>query len=154
MRNLASAIGCALFAGWVLAACTTPLPEEALERRLRLVGTSVLGPRASFTTVPIQADSNLMAWTLIADARTNGPSNEARWLQRKLSAGAQGPAQLVVGGPFPGLTRQVLLDAFGLNEDRSLPGLTLVFVGDEASAADVRSAAQRVGARFHQRALP
>ncbi len=144
----------ALSAALLAAACASPLPEEDLARRLNLVGHSVLGSNARFTRVAIQAENQMMAWALQGEARANGPSDQSRWLYGRFAEATQRRVNVVVGGPYPSLTHQVVLDAFSLNESRPLRGLTLVLVGGDEAPKDVRSAAERVGARFVHRALP
>ena len=139
----------ALSAALLAAACASPLPEEDLARRLNLVGHSVLGSNARFTRVAIQAENQMMAWALQGEARANGPSDRSRWLYGRFVEAAKHRVNVVVGGPYPSLTRQVVLDAFSLNKSRPLRGLTLVLVGGDEAPEAVRSAA-----RFVHRALP
>ena len=150
----ASVLAAAALLAACAAGCATPIRDGALERRLRFVGYSVLGPTARFSVVPVSADSPMMAWTLIASSRADGPSSDAKALRHKLRAGAAGPARIVVGGPFPHLTEQVVLDAFELNRGGALPGLTLVVVGGEDPPSQVVAEARRLGARVFHRQLP
>ncbi len=144
----------ALATAVLLAGCATPLPEDELARRLTLAGHSVLGPNARFARVPIQAESQMMAWATQGEARANGPSARSQWLYGRFAEGAKRRVSFVVGGPFPSLTQRVVLDALSLNERRKLPGLTLVLVGGDEAPEDIRRAALRVGARLYHRALP
>jgi len=144
-----AAAGCGLLAAAL--ACATPVTEEAVEQRLRTAGAAVRPPGPGVVLVPVYADSKVAAWTLIAEARGEGASPLAERLSHDLRLAAKRRGAVVVGGPYPELTRLVLLEALELLEDRPLAGLTLVYVGDMRHAAELRQAASALAVRFYQR---
>jgi hypothetical protein len=140
--------------GLLTLTCATPLTESDVEARLRSAASSVRGLGSDFLVVPVHADSKVAAWTLMAEARAEGATAMSRRLSHDFLREAQRRRSIVIGGPFSELTREIVLDAFGLLEDRSLDGLTLVYVGEAAQAGDLRLATRARRARFHHRELP
>ena len=135
-------------------ACAAPISEDALEEKLRQAGASVRGFGSDPSVFPITADSQMAAWTLIAESKEGGSLPLARQLAHRMDRASKRNRMLVVGGPYSSLTREVVLDALALNEGKPLPGLVLVYVGSAESARDVRAAAGALGIRFIQRELP
>lgn len=135
-------------------ACATPVAERDVEVRLRRAAGSVRGLGGDYQVVPIHADSRVAAWTLLAEARGDGATAASERLSHELRREARRGRPVVVGGVYSQLTREILLDAFGLLGDRSLDGLTLVYVGDASHASELRQAARARQARFYHRALP
>ena len=150
IRRRATALGL----GLLVLACATPLSERDVEARLRRAGASVRGIGSEFLVVPVYADSRVAAWTLVAEARAEGATLMGQRLSHDFKREATRRRSIVVGGPFSDLTREIVLDAFGLLEDRALEGLTLVYVGEAAHAGELRRAAHARRARFHHRPLP
>jgi hypothetical protein len=137
-----------------LAACAAPVSGETLEEKLRQAGASVRGLGSDLSIFPITADSQMAAWTLIAESKEGGSLALARQLNHRMDRAFKRRTVLVVGGPYSSLTREVVLDALALNEGRALPGLVLVYVGSAKSAREVRTAAGALGIRLVQRELP
>ncbi|MFQ5418024.1 MAG: hypothetical protein ACE5FL_13410 [Myxococcota bacterium] len=137
-----------------LAACAAPVTGEDLDARLREVGRSVHGLGGKLEVFPISADSQMAAWTLAVEAKETEPLPLARQLSRRMERAADRQLLLVAGGPYPSLTRRVVLDALALREGEALTGLVLVYVGNADSARDVRTAAAALDVRFVQRTLP
>jgi len=135
-------------------ACAAPVAGEALEEQLRQAGASVRGLGSDPSVFPITADSQMAAWTLIAESKDGTPLPLARQLHHRMNRASKRNRMLVVGGPYSSLTREVVLGALALNEGKPLPGLVLVYVGSAESARDVRTAAGAIGIRFVQRELP
>jgi hypothetical protein len=137
----------------LLSGCSTPLGGEDLDHKLREAGASVRGFGKKSSTFPIEADSQVAAWTLAAEARQSGPLPVSRQLARQMDLAAKQRIMLIVGGPYPSLTREVVLGAIDVNAGKKLKDLVLVYVGSAESARDVRAAASRAGIRFVQREL-
>jgi len=138
----------------VLAGCATPLQGADLDQKLREAGSSVRGFGKESSTFPIEADSRMAAWTLEAEARQSGPLPQSRQLARRMDLAAKRHVTLIVGGPYPALTREIVLGAIDVNAGKPMKGLVLVYVGSAESAKEVRAAAAKVGIRFVQRQLP
>lgn len=152
MKRLAAAASTALCLA--LAACSSPVSGTDLEAKLREAGSSVQGLGSDFETFAIEADSQMAAWTLIAEARESGPLPLSRQLARRMDLAVKRQAMLVVGGSYPSLTRAVVLEALGLNQEKPMPSLILIYVGSAESARDPRAAADKLRIRFVQRELP
>jgi hypothetical protein len=143
----------ALAAGLALA-CATALSQEDVDKRLKLVGRSVVGANARFLTLPINADSRLAEWTLLAEAKSEEGTPMGRALNHDFRRSLQRPITIVVGGPWPDLTREVVLEAWLLQEGEPRPDLTLIYVGPESYAAELGEVTRRHGARFVHREMP
>ena len=143
----------ALGAGLALA-CATTLSLDDLDQRLRLVGRSVQGAQAEFLTLPVHADSQVAAWTLLAEARSDEGSGMGRALNHDFRRSVQRPITVVVGGPWPDLTREVVLEAWLLQERETRPNLTLIYVGPEEYADELGDVTRRHRARFVHREMP
>ena len=130
-----AAASCALFRA-------PPTPVQQLRREVD--GMPGLASEAAF--VPVDADSAEAAWGRIVRARTETPLAESRQLALAFDATAAEPAQIVVGGRYPKLTEQVLLDAFALARTARLPGLQLVLVSPEPPFAALLAACEDRGA--------
>jgi hypothetical protein len=138
----------------VALACATTLSQEDLDQRLRLVGRSVQGAKAEFLTLPVHADSRLAAWTLLAEANSDEGSGMGRALNYDFRRSQERPITVVVGGPWPELTRQVVLEAWLLQEREMRPNLTLIYVGPEEYADELGDLTRRHRARFVHREMP
>lgn len=144
----------ALVAALLALACATPVDEKAVERKLRVAGSSVPGLPRGFLVVPIHATSKMEAWTLTAEARGEDSTVAGRRLSHDLRREARRQRGVVVGGVYPDLTRAVVLDAFDELAGQALDGLTLVYVGDPVHAEELRLAARAHRAGFQHRSLP
>jgi hypothetical protein len=135
------------------ATCAGPPTGETLEQQLRQAGASVRGLGSNPSIFPVTADSQIAAWTLIAESKESGPLPLAHQLNHAMGRAAKRNRMLVVGGPYSSLTREVVLGALTLNGGKPLSGLVLVYVGSAESARDVRTAAGTLRIRFVQREL-
>jgi len=138
----------------LLVGCSTPPTGERLEAKLREAAASVHGFGTQSSTFPIEADSPMAAWTLEAEAQRSGPLPLSRQLARRMDLAAKRHQMLIVGGPYPSLTREIVLGAIGIGAGKPPTGLVLVYVGSAESARDVREAAAGAGIRFVQREFP
>ncbi|HEY8154904.1 MAG TPA: hypothetical protein VII72_12320 [Myxococcota bacterium] len=145
---LASALGALLALG-----CVTPMTQEELAGKLAAAAASVPGQGRKPQVFPIFAETKTEAWVLLADARSDPESPQSRQLSAHLATAASRRQVLVVGGPYPDLCDQVVLNAFALRRDRPLRGLTLVFVAPAPPSASVTAAASAASARLVHRLL-
>lgn len=144
-------LGLALVA--LLAACATPLSQEDLERELRRAGASA-GLGRSFLVFPVHADSKLAAWTLRAESHTEGGSPLAERLGYDFERAERRTIKIVVGGSYPDLTRDVVLEALERQSGANLSRLTLVVVGAGKYTDELQRAARARRIRFVSRDLP
>lgn len=71
----------------------------------------------------------------------------ARGLARTLSMGASGQVAITAAGSNSSKTRRVVTDALSL-QSGALPGLRLLFIGDETDRDAVRAAVELRGGKF------
>ncbi len=156
MKSVRGRIALVVGVALVLSACAgqPEEPEEPLEEKLRRVGNATPGLGPGSAVMAVDAEDENASWMLVAKARGEGPSLDSRMLAQALSQGATAHVRIVVGGPYGGLTRQVVLDAFDLVKEPELPYLTLLFVGPARQARDVKPVVEAVRARFHHAELP
>ena len=133
--------------------CVTPMTQDELQGKLAAAAASVpaLGRKPQF--FPIFAETKTEAWILLADARSDPESPQSKQLSVHLATAASRRQALVVGGPYPELCDQVLLNALSLRRDRPLRGLTLVFVAPAPPSASVTAAVSAASARLYHRPL-
>ena len=130
--------------------CVTPLTEADLEKDLGRAASSVpaLGRKR---IIPIYAETKMAAWALLADAKSNPSSPMSYRLSRGLAAAARRGFGVVVGGPYPALSDQVVRNALKLHRERPLGGLMLVFVSAKPPSEALWEAARHADARLHHR---
>lgn len=73
-------------------------------------------------------------------ARGESPLEESRVLAALFESAGRESVEVVVGGPYPPLTEQVLLDALVLARSARLSGLRVVIVSPEPPAPALRAA--------------
>ena len=101
--------------------------------------------------MPIHADSRMEAWARLGDARAQTSDALSRALGQQLRATRTRRLTFVVGGPYPDLSDQVILNALEWNQGSVLPGLTLVYVSPEPPSAELSSKLDQKRARVvHQ----
>ena len=130
--------------------CVTPFTEADLEKDLDRAASSVpaLGRKR---IIPIYAETKMAAWALLADAKSDPSSPMSYRLSRGLAVAARRGFGVVVGGPYPALSDQVVRNALTLHRERPLGGLMLVFVSAKPPSEALSQAAASVGARLHHR---
>ena len=130
--------------------CVTPFTEADLEKDLDRAASSVpaLGRKR---IIPIYAETKMAAWALLADAKSDPSSTMSYRLSRGLALAARRGFGVVVGGPYPALSDQVVRNALTLHRERPLGGLTLVFVSAKPPSEALREAATSANARLHHR---
>lgn len=138
--------------GFLAIGCATPLTEADLEAKLQAAGATVSRPGRK-RVIPIYAESKTSAWTLLAEAKVDPESRLSAQLGKRLALARRRGLSTIVGGPYPALSDQVVLNAFGLCRDGDLSGLTVVFVSPERPSQALAQAAARAKVRLHYRAL-
>lgn len=137
----------------LLVACVTPVTEEDLERKLEQTARSMPALGRS-RVIPIYADTKTVAWGLLAEARMEPASPLSVQVQRRIEVAARRGFDVVVGGPYPGLSDQIVRNALTLSEGHRLSGLDVVFVSAQLPSPALKQAAGRAGIRLHHRAYP
>jgi hypothetical protein len=130
--------------------CITPLTEADLEEDLERAASSVpaLGRKR---IIPVYAETQMAAWALLADAKTDPSSLMSYRLSRGLASAARRGFGVVVGGPYPALSDQVVRNALTLHRERPLGGLRLVFVSAKPPSEALWKAAKHAEARLYHR---
>lgn len=130
-------------------ACATPPTDEELETELRQIAARVK-PKGELRVVALNAGSKMDAWAQLAESTAEGTeakgSQMSRRLARAFSYANRRRIAVVTGGPFGDLNERTVLDAFGEQKEKRLPGLTLVYVSPEPPSAELRAAVKSVGA--------
>jgi cobalamin biosynthesis protein CbiD len=147
----APAIGIVLGVSLLLATgCITPLTEADLEEDLERAAASIpsLGRKR---VIPIYAETRMEAWALLADAKSDPSSQMSYQVSRGLAAAARRGYGVVVGGPYPALTDQVVRNALTLHRERPLGGLKLLFVSAKPPSEALLEAAKHAEARLRHR---
>ena len=119
---------------------TSKPPPSVFDKSQKVFGQD----RAILAWVP---SSGAIADTTFSAASTAAPSRMARGLARTLSMGASGQVAIAAAGPKSSMTRRVVTDALSLQAG-SLPGLRLLFIGDESDRDAVRAAVETRGGKF------
>ncbi len=109
----------------------------------RLGALAIAEVGADALVVAIEAESNDDAWGRVVRARTEAPLEESEQLARVFDAHVGGPTRVVVGGPYPQLTEQVLVDALSMVDATSLVQLRVVVVAPEPISRRLRAACTR-----------
>jgi hypothetical protein len=146
-RAIAIVLGVSLM---LATGCVTRLTEADLEKDLDRAASSVpaLGRKR---IIPIYAETKMAAWALLADAKSDPSSPMSYRVSRGLAAAARRGFGVVVGGPYPALSDQVLRNALTLHRERPLRGLKLLFVSAKPPSEALWKAAKHAGARLHHR---
>jgi hypothetical protein len=143
-----------LLAACLLAACGIKMTSQELDARLKRESETVSSRQAVRRVFPIHAQTKMEAWILRSEARAE-PESSLLSLQLAdgFRIGQLRRLDYVVGGPFPELTDQLVLNGLLLNEGRTLPGLRIVFVSPAAPTPELRRAASARHAQLEHRLL-
>ncbi len=134
------------------AGCVTTITETELEDRLERAAASVSGlGRARI--VPIYADTRTVAWGMLTEAKMDRTSPLSVRTGKRIAGAARQGRAVVVGGPYPALTDQILRNALALHEEKDLRGLRLVLVSGDRPSDELRKAASGAQARLYHRDL-
>jgi hypothetical protein len=101
--------------------------------------------------IPVYAETRMAAWALLADAKSDPSSPMSHRLSRGMAAAARRGFGVVVGGPYPALSDQVVRNALTLHRERPLGGMALVFVSAKPPSEALREAAKHAEARLYHR---
>jgi hypothetical protein len=132
--------------------CVTPVSEADLEKQLAEAAAPVTG-RSETRVLPVTAETRFVAWALLTEAKGDHSSPLSVQLSRRIALAARRHMKVVVGGPYAGLTDQVLRNALSLQEERAVRGMTLVLVSEEPPSPELAQAAQAAQARLYHRRL-
>jgi hypothetical protein len=133
-----------------LCACVTALTEDQVEDRLQVAAKPVASARPK-RLIPIYAETSFVAKALLTEARVNPESPLSVSVSRRIEIAAQRRLQVVVGGPYPDLTDQVVTNALRLQPEKGLRGATLVFVSPQRPSPQLQAAAKQAQARLYHR---
>ena len=97
--------------------CVTPVSEADLERQLAQAAGS-LTRAGSRQVIPIHAETKFVAWSLLAEARSDHASPLSVQLGHRIELAARRGMDIVVGGPYPELTDQLVVNALSQDRDR------------------------------------
>lgn len=139
--GLRTALSVGLLAA-LTAGCVTIHREDELEDRLERLGAATRGLRRP-RVVAIHADTRVVAFGLLAEARANADSPLSSDLARSLAAAHRSRRDVVTGGPFADLTDQVLRNALSLQGGTGLPGLKLIVASGEKPSPELARAARQ-----------
>jgi hypothetical protein len=144
----------ALLTGCLLAGCATKMTARELDARLNRESQTSASRQTIRRVFPVYAQTKMEAWVLQSEAKTEPESSP---LSLELADGF-GIGQLrkidyVIGGPFPELSDQLVLNGLHLNEGRALPGLRIVLVSPAAPTPELRREASARRVRLEHRPL-
>ena len=144
----------ALLAGCLLAGCATKMTARELETRLNRESQTVASRQAIRRVFPVYAQTKMEAWILRWEAKTEPESSPpSLQLADGFKIGQLRKVDYVVGGPFPELSDQLVLNGLLLNEGRALPGLRIVLVSPAAPTSELRRAASASRVHLEHRVL-
>lgn len=134
--------------------CATPISEDRFEEQLQDSASRIPGLGRNHV-IPIYADSKLVAQGLLYEARHYPDSSEmSALLGKRLAAASKRRISLVVGGPYPDLTEQVLTNALALNRRQGLRGMKVVLVSSKGPSPDLSRAAREARVRLYYHSSP
>ena len=111
----------ALLAGCLLAGCATKMTARELETRLNRESQTVASRQAIRRVFPVYAQTKMEAWILRWEAKTEPESSPpSLQLADGFRIGQLRKVDYVVGGPFPELSDQLVLNGLLLNEGRAI----------------------------------
>jgi hypothetical protein len=144
----------ALVAACLLAGCATKMTARELDARLNRESQTVASRQAIRRVFPVYAQTKMEAWLLRSEAKTE-PESSLLSLQLAdgFRIGQLRKVDYVVGGPFPELSDELVLNGLLLNEGRALPGLRIVLVSPAAPTSELRRAASARRAQLEHRVL-
>ena len=143
-----------LLVGCLLAGCATKMTAPELNGRLKRESQAVAQRQAVRRIIPVHAQTKMEAFILRTEAKT---SPEASPISLQLAdgfrLGQRRRVDYVIGGPFPDLLEQLVLNGLHMNEGRALPGLRIVLVSPSAPTPELRKAASARRVRLEHRVL-
>ena len=144
----------ALLVGCLLAGCATKMTERELDGRLSRESQTGSPRQAIRRVFPVYAQTKMEAWILRSEAKSDPASSPlSLQLADGFRLGQRRRVDYVVGGPFPALSEQLVLNGLRMNEGRALPGLRIVLVSPAAPTPELRRAASASRVRLEHRVL-
>lgn len=150
--HLRTTLGPALLIALLATACATPLTPAQLDARIE----EAAGPPPAGQTQRVQAihaDTKIVAWALLDQARSNPRAGIAGRLTALFARCKARGERVVVGGLDAGLVDGIVALALAQHPDGALEGLDLVLVSPAAPGPDLVAALRASGARLLYRPL-
>jgi hypothetical protein len=148
--KLARTLSLALLAGGLVLSqgCVTPVTEEELEDTLEQTAERVpdLGRKR---IISIYAETPMLAKALLYEARHDPDSQLSALVGKRMAAASKRNISVVVGGPYPELTEQVLRNALDLNHESGLRGMKVVLVSSQGPSPDLSRLARETRVRLY-----
>lgn len=132
----------AFAASVTLAGCASTRPPD-LDPRLE-AATAAFGGTFEYLYVP--SKGRLADRAFLAMSRVAGPHRISRDLATLMAPAEKDPVRILVTGPSEEKTLQVILDALTFYEERRIPHLEVLYLGDPAYDAVIARALTEVGA--------
>jgi hypothetical protein len=131
------------------AGCISSQSRSEVETTLGRAAAVVPGISKQRRLVAIHAETKMEAWAFLAEAKS-GPdaSPMSRHLGNQFARGERYRLDIVVGGIYPSLSDQVLVNALEMNSTRQLRGLRVVLVSKNEPSEALRKAAKKTRARL------
>jgi hypothetical protein len=126
----------------------TPVTEQELEENLKQTAERIpnLGRKR---VIPIYAETPMLAKALLYEARHDEDSQLSSLIGKRIAAASKRSISVVVGGPYPELTEQVLTNALNLNRETGLRGVKVVLVSSKGPSADLARLARETRVRLY-----
>lgn len=134
----------------VATGCITSMTHEAVRQRIEDVAGR-LGNGKRQQVYPIYAETKLVAWAKLTEAKTEPNAGPSAQLAKRLKRAASREQRVVVGGPYPELSDRILANALSANRDGSLEGLTIIFVSSTRPSPGLSQEAQNTHTRIVHR---
>ncbi|MFO0688660.1 MAG: hypothetical protein U0900_08125 [Myxococcota bacterium] len=143
----------ALVAG-LLSGCATRMTAKDLDGRLRRESQVAASRQVVRRIVPVHAQTKMEAWILRTEAKSSPEESPLSLaLADGFRLGQRRRVDYFVGGPFPALLEQLVMNGLDMNEGRALPGLRIVLVSPAAPTPALRRAATAHRVRLEHRLL-
>jgi hypothetical protein len=143
-----------LLAGCLLTGCGTKMTARELDGRLNRESQTVASRQAIRRVFPVHAQTKMEAWILRTEAKSSPEESPLSLaLADGFRLGQRRRVDYFVGGPFPELLEQLVMNGLVLNEGRALPGLRIVLVSPAAPTPALRRAATAHRVRLEHRLL-
>lgn len=128
--------------------CVTPVTEQELQSNLGETAQQIpnLGRKR---IIPIYAETPMLAKALLYEARHDEDSQLSASLGKRIAAASKRKISVVVGGPYPDLTEQVLTNALNLNQETGLRGMKVVLVSARGPSPDLSRLARETRVRLY-----
>lgn len=141
-----------LLASVVQAGCAVSRLNQAQLDKVNGYAREVLRDCPQYVVIPIGSKGAAAdAAVLRTKAMTGRPSVPAEQLAKSFDLARTQPRCLAITGVSSRFAAAITAEALSLSTERDLPGLQLLFVGDEADKPTVQRAVEARGGTFHFR---